>query len=100
MKAIQKILFIGVGPWTIIGLFHKIAKPVPLNFAFRNGAAQHQFPFGHVHNFPVTTAGPIFNINFLSNFKRVKSKDSDIMFPHFTTLFRKDLKDFDEFSGI
>ena len=28
------------------------------------------------------------------------SKDSDIMFAHFTTFFRKDLKDFDEFSGI
>jgi hypothetical protein len=68
---VPTLLFIGMGPGTVIGFFHKIAKSIPLEFTIRNGAAQLKFTVGNTDNLPVAPAGPVFNIYFLTDFKRV-----------------------------
>lgn len=57
--------------------FHKVAKAVPCEFPMGNGAPESDFTIGDTNYFPISVTRTVFDINFLSNLKRVGFEDDN-----------------------
>jgi hypothetical protein len=73
---------IGMRPRNVIGIFNEIAKPIPLDFARGEGAAQFDFPVAHADNLPVAATGAVLDVYFLSDLKWIRPKNRNCFFIH------------------